>query len=135
MIDSTYLATLTLLACASALVLAAMLYPAALLRWFQRKRYQYEVTFSLYMLTSTEKFIFNSVLFLLLSLLIIAASLYLPDHLTIIANRLFYYFSGNEETLAMGAQKAGQLLESSRALTTTQGLSAAAAAGRGVMEL
>ncbi|EAT91199.1 hypothetical protein SNOG_01550 [Parastagonospora nodorum SN15] len=32
MIDSTYLATLTLLACASALVLAAMLYPAALLR-------------------------------------------------------------------------------------------------------
>ncbi|KAH3914937.1 hypothetical protein HBI56_017690 [Parastagonospora nodorum] len=135
MIDSTYLATLTLLACASALVLAAMLYPAALLRWFQRKRYQYEVTFSLYMLTSTEKFIFNSVLFLLLSLLIIAASLYLPDHLTIIANRLFYYFSGNEETLATGAQKAGQLLESSRALTTTQGLSAAAAAGRGVMEL
>ncbi|KAH4861487.1 hypothetical protein HBH75_024710 [Parastagonospora nodorum] len=135
MIDSTYLATLTLLARASALVLAAMLYPAALLRWFQRKRYQYEVTFSLYMLTSTEKFIFNSVLFLLLSLLIIAASLYLPDHLTIIANRLFYYFSGNEETLATGAQKAGQLLESSRALTTTQGLSAAAAAGRGVMEL
>ncbi|KAH5601595.1 hypothetical protein HBI26_078360 [Parastagonospora nodorum] len=135
MIDLTYLATLTLLACASALVLAAMLYPAALLRWFQRKRYQYEVTFSLYMLTSTEKFIFNSVLFLLLSLLIIAASLYLPDHLTIIANRLFYYFSGNEETLATGAQKAGQLLESSRALTTTQGLSAAAAAGRGVMEL
>ncbi|EAT91200.1 hypothetical protein SNOG_01551 [Parastagonospora nodorum SN15] len=93
------------------------------------------------MLTSTEKFIFtdtrrlDSVLFLLLSLLIIAASLYLPDHLTIIANRLFYYFSGNEETLATGAQKAGQLLESSRALTTTQGLSAAAAAGRGVMEL
>ncbi|KAH8716829.1 hypothetical protein GQ44DRAFT_713093 [Phaeosphaeriaceae sp. PMI808] len=37
-----------------------MLYPAALLRWFQRKRYQYEVTFSLYMLTSTEKFIFST---------------------------------------------------------------------------
>lgn len=105
------------------------------------------------MLTSTEKFIFSaspiyipsnvpisniycvdSVLFLLLSLLIIAASLYLPDHLTIIANRLFYYFSGNEETLASGAQKAGQLVESSLALTTTQGLGTVAA-GRGVMEL
>lgn len=29
------------------------------LRWLQRKRYQYEVTFSLYMLTPTEKFIFS----------------------------------------------------------------------------
>lgn len=59
MIDSTVLATVILLASASALLLAAMLYPSALLRWFQRKRYQYEVTFSLYMLTSTEKFIFS----------------------------------------------------------------------------
>lgn len=60
MIDSTSLATVVLLACASSLLLAVMLYPAALLRWFQRKRYQYEVTFSLYMLTSTEKFIFST---------------------------------------------------------------------------
>lgn len=59
MVDSTSIATVILLASASALLLAAMLYPAALLRWFQRKRYQYEVTFSLYMLTSTEKFIFS----------------------------------------------------------------------------
>jgi hypothetical protein len=51
---------LVLLVALSALVLAAMLYPASLLRWFQRKRYQYEVTFSLYMLTSTEKFIFSA---------------------------------------------------------------------------
>jgi len=58
--DSTSIATVLLLASASALLLAAMLYPAALLRWFQRKRYQYEVTFSLYMLTSTEKFIFST---------------------------------------------------------------------------
>ena len=47
-------------------------------------------------------------LFLLLSLLIIAASLYLPEHLTIIANRMFYYLSGHQETLAGGAQKMGQ---------------------------
>ncbi len=37
-----------------------MLYTATLLRWLQRKRYQYEVTFSLYMLTPTEKFIFST---------------------------------------------------------------------------
>ncbi|KAI8943573.1 hypothetical protein NX059_001569 [Plenodomus lindquistii] len=103
--DSTSIATVILLSSAAALLTAVMLYPAALLRWFQRKRYQYEVTFSLYMLTSTEKFIFNSVLFLLLSLFIIAASLYLPEHLSIIANRLAYYFSGNEDSLASNAQK------------------------------
>ncbi|KAF1364128.1 hypothetical protein EJ07DRAFT_101316, partial [Lizonia empirigonia] len=94
--DSSTTATTLLLALAFILLSAAMLYPHALLRWFQRKRYQYEVTFSLYMLTSTEKFIFNSVLFLLLSLLVIAASLYLPEHLSIIASRIFYYYSGNE---------------------------------------
>jgi len=42
---------------------ALALYPSSLLRWFQRKRYQYEVTFSLYMLTPTEKFIFSECCF------------------------------------------------------------------------
>lgn len=60
MIDPTSLATVVLLASASALLLAAMFYPSKMLRWFQRKRYQYEVTFSLYMLTPTEKFIFST---------------------------------------------------------------------------
>ena len=60
MLDPTSISTIALLACTSALGLAAMLYPTALLRWFQRKRYQYEVTFSLYMLTHTEKFIFSA---------------------------------------------------------------------------
>jgi Small subunit of serine palmitoyltransferase-like len=32
----------------------------SLVRWLERKRYQYEVTFSLYMMTSTEKFIFST---------------------------------------------------------------------------
>ena len=170
MLDTTVLLAAFLLASAFTLLLAAMLYPSALLRWFQRKRYQYEVTFSLYMLTSTEKFIFStlapltcrrmqnrilscflecgdspplsylslslsvnatlplhththtlplvhacrfekltistdSVLFLLLSLLIIAASLYLPEHLTIIANRMSYYLSGNRDALANSTPK------------------------------
>jgi hypothetical protein len=50
----------TVLAGAAVIFLFALaLYPSSLLRWFQRKRYQYEVTFSLYMLTPTEKFIFS----------------------------------------------------------------------------
>ena len=34
-------------------------YYASLRRWVQIKKYQYEVTFSLYMLTPTEKWIFS----------------------------------------------------------------------------
>ena len=36
-----------------------MSYASDFLRWLQRKHYQYEVTFSLYMMTPTEKFIFS----------------------------------------------------------------------------
>lgn len=39
-------------------------YLSSLIRWLQLKKYQYEVTFSLYMLTSTEKFIFSTTPFL-----------------------------------------------------------------------
>jgi hypothetical protein len=60
MLDSASVSTIILLSAASALLLTAMLYPSSLLRWLQRKRYQYEVTFSLYMLTGTEKFIFST---------------------------------------------------------------------------
>ncbi|KAJ4369803.1 hypothetical protein N0V83_005567 [Neocucurbitaria cava] len=133
MVDSTALATAILLAAASSLLFAAMLYPATLLRWFQRKRYQYEVTFSLYMLTPTEKFIFNSVLFLLLSLFIIAASLYLPEHMNIISKRLSYYFSGNEDTLSKSAQKVGQHVAASSLAPNALG-DALAGQGRGFME-
>ena len=34
-------------------------YVSSFVRWLQLKKYQYEVTFSLYMLTSTEKIIFS----------------------------------------------------------------------------
>jgi hypothetical protein len=62
--------------------------------------------------------------------------LYLPDHLTIIANRLFYYFSGNEETLAVSAQKAGQqFMDSNPALFAHDGIAGGLAGpGRGFME-
>ncbi|KAI9878737.1 MAG: hypothetical protein M1830_010643 [Pleopsidium flavum] len=77
-----------------------MLYTSTLLRWLQRKRYQYEVTFSLYMLTPTEKFIFNSFLFLFLSMIIIAASLYMPEHITTIASRAWFYYAGDDAAVA-----------------------------------
>lgn len=59
-----------------------MSYTSSLLRWLQRKRYQYEVTFSLYMLTPAEKFIFSTPQ-LRLSLLF---SPYLPCKRTIISS-------------------------------------------------
>jgi hypothetical protein len=103
-------ATITL-AILSLLIIPAFLFtPANLIRWFELKKYQYEVTFSLYMLTPTEKFIFSmtsirrliafangmvdSILFLLISIMLIAGSLYLPDHLATIARRVYYYVSG-----------------------------------------
>ncbi|KAF1353442.1 hypothetical protein BDV97DRAFT_278228, partial [Delphinella strobiligena] len=71
--------------------------PAKFVRWIEKKRYQYEVTFSLYMMTPTEKFIFNSILFLLVSMITIAASLYLPEHISFISRRAFYYVAGDFE--------------------------------------
>ncbi|OAP56886.1 hypothetical protein AYL99_08998 [Fonsecaea erecta] len=67
---------------------------SSFLRWVQLKKYQYEVTFSLYMLTPTEKFIFNLILFLLVSMLVTAATLYLPNHIVVIYHRICYYISG-----------------------------------------
>jgi len=69
---------------------------AQLLKFLQLKRYQYEVTFSLYMLTPMEKIIFNTFIFIALSLLIIAVSFYLPRHVATIASRAWWYYAGEE---------------------------------------
>lgn len=99
-------------------------YLSSLIRWLQVKKYQYEVTFSLYMLTPTEKFIFSMlahlsfpsscqprprnlaqlmnahrsaidfVLFVLVSMLVAAASMYLPDHVVVMYRRIWYYVHG-----------------------------------------
>lgn len=43
-----------------AIAIAFVLFqPTGLVKWLQKKNYQYEVTFSLYMLTPTEKFVFS----------------------------------------------------------------------------
>jgi hypothetical protein len=52
-----YLAGAAVLAVAIAFVLFQ---PTGLVKWLQKKNYQYEVTFALYMLTPTEKFIFSA---------------------------------------------------------------------------
>ncbi|RMY72607.1 hypothetical protein D0862_14427, partial [Hortaea werneckii] len=82
---------------AALLIMAAtfLLYqPTGLVRWLQKKNYQYEVTFALYMLTPTEKFVFNSILFLTLSMFTLAVILYLPDHILTISRRGYYYCAG-----------------------------------------
>ncbi|GAM83651.1 hypothetical protein ANO11243_016390 [Dothideomycetidae sp. 11243] len=74
--------------------------PASALRYLQRKRYQYEVTFSLYMMTPTEKFIFNSILFLFVAMVLIAAALYLPANVVNLAKRAGYYIGGDDVAAA-----------------------------------
>lgn len=51
--------TITLAALSLLLIPAIILKPTNLLQRLERKKYQYEVTFSLYMLTPTERFIFS----------------------------------------------------------------------------
>ncbi|KAK3074596.1 hypothetical protein LTR53_002874 [Teratosphaeriaceae sp. CCFEE 6253] len=78
-----------------ALLAFLLLQPTNLVKWLQKKNYQYEVTFSLYMLTPTEKFVFNSILFLTISMLSTACILYLPDHVMEVSRRTYYYFAGD----------------------------------------
>ncbi|BDD61782.1 hypothetical protein MPDQ_001669 [Monascus purpureus] len=63
-------------------------------RWVRLKIYQYEVTFAVYMLTPTEKFIFNFLLFSLITMLVTGAYVYLPDHARAIYGHLYYYWVG-----------------------------------------
>ncbi|KAK5139036.1 hypothetical protein LTR32_007615, partial [Rachicladosporium monterosium] len=87
-----------------------LLQPTNLVKWLQKKNYQYEVTFSLYMLTPTEKFVFNSILFLTISMLSTACILYLPDHVVEVSRRGYYYFAGDAppEHLGEVAAKASE---------------------------
>ncbi|KAI5803122.1 hypothetical protein EDC01DRAFT_494556 [Geopyxis carbonaria] len=92
---------------------------STILKFLALKRYQYEVTFSLYMLTPTEKFIFNTFLFFFLSMLILAVSLYLPHHVAIVASRAWFYYAGDECLMAAGE----------KAVSSSIGAAVAAATG------
>ncbi|KAF3931391.1 hypothetical protein ABW19_dt0200871 [Dactylella cylindrospora] len=65
----------------------------------RRKVYQFEVTFTSYMLTSTEKFVFNTFIFLFLGFLTAAITLYLPQHVQTIARRAYFYVVGDESVI------------------------------------
>ncbi|WYZ38790.1 hypothetical protein EsH8_III_000704 [Colletotrichum jinshuiense] len=64
-------------------------------KWLHLKQYQIEVTFSVYIFTPLEKFIFYTVLFLLSSLTIIATVLYLPQHIAFLMSRAWFYMHGD----------------------------------------
>ncbi|KAJ5092374.1 hypothetical protein NUU61_007244 [Penicillium alfredii] len=64
------------------------------IRWVRLKIYQYEVTFAIYMLTPTEKFIFNSLLLTLITMIATGIYIYLPDHLRSIYGHMYYYWAG-----------------------------------------
>ncbi|KAM7206486.1 Protein of unknown function (DUF3317) domain containing protein [Naviculisporaceae sp. PSN 640] len=89
-------------------------------KWLQLKKYQLEVTLSVYMFTPNEKFIFYSVFFLLFSLTLIAMILYLPQHVQFILGRAWFYMHGDE---VFGTQS--QLVKS--VLLQGQGTATAAA--------
>ncbi|KAJ6259736.1 hypothetical protein Dda_5374 [Drechslerella dactyloides] len=67
--------------------------------FIRRKVYQFEVTLSPYMLTSTEKIVFNTFILLFLGFLIAAITLYLPQHVQTIARRAYFYVVGDESVI------------------------------------
>jgi Small subunit of serine palmitoyltransferase-like len=121
-------------------------YISSFIRWLQLKKYQYEVTFSLYMLTPTEKLIFSTtsqdiptscppllthgaldfILLVLISMLVTAATMYLPNHVAVIYNRIWYYVhgefvhlkgNGNEVLKTTGASAVGSVTKKMMAET------------------
>lgn len=70
------------------------------IRWLRLKNYQYEVTFSLYMLTPMEKLVFNTLLLSFFSMSVVAAYIYLPDHVTAIYSHIYYYWAGDRSLIA-----------------------------------
>ncbi|KAK2595780.1 hypothetical protein QQS21_006543 [Conoideocrella luteorostrata] len=75
-------------------------------RWLRQKQYTFEVTFALNMFRSWEKSVIYSVLFLLISMTLIAAILYLPHHITILAGRAWYYIQGEHINVVAPSREA-----------------------------
>ncbi|KAL1854786.1 hypothetical protein Daus18300_011382 [Diaporthe australafricana] len=90
----------------------------SLTKWLSLKIYQVEVTFSVYIFTPLEKFIFWSVVFLLFSLTAIATILYLPHHIMFLAGRAWFYIHGDSAVEA-ARETARNLAAAAAAATTT----------------
>ncbi|KAG6356151.1 hypothetical protein INS49_015538 [Diaporthe citri] len=90
----------------------------SLTKWLSLKIYQVEVTFSVYIFTPLEKFIFWSVVFLLFSLTAIATILYLPHHIMFLAGRAWFYIHGDSAVEA-ARETARSLAAAAAAAATT----------------
>ncbi|KAJ9143860.1 hypothetical protein NKR23_g6350 [Pleurostoma richardsiae] len=105
-------------------------------KWLQLKIYQVEVTFSVYIFTPLEKFIFWSVAFLLFALTFIAVVLYLPRHTLFLANRAWFYINGDSVDVLEVAKEAVQTLaHHTAAAATSSSLTTVATAAGMVKEL
>lgn len=98
------------------------------LRWLRLKNYQYEVTFALYMLTPTEKFIFSTftsllsssletnvttdfIVLTIVSLFVTAAYVYLPNHVVQIYGHIHYYFTADVSMIKEYIPSASSILQ------------------------
>ena len=63
--------------------------------------YQYEVTFSTYVMTPSEKFVMNTVVLLFLSLLSIGVVTYLPQFLFRVCSRLLWLYKGADRDVKL----------------------------------
>lgn len=97
-------------------------------KWIQLKIYQFEVTYSVYMLTPMEKFFIYSLLFLLTSLTSIAVFLYLPRHVSFIINRAWFYAHGDSQLDSAHALLKSAAARSVDSLSQTFAQTAASAA-------
>jgi Small subunit of serine palmitoyltransferase-like len=65
--------------------------------------YQYEVTFSPYVLTPGEKLVLNTIVVVLLTLLFVGMATYLPKLVARAAVRLFCLYAGAEDKLSVNS--------------------------------
>lgn len=63
------------------------------------------------MLTPMEKLVFNSIILILFSLLVAATTMYLPNHIMTIYNRVWYYTHGENVTDAITIGKGGDAIK------------------------
>ncbi|KEF53045.1 uncharacterized protein A1O9_10953 [Exophiala aquamarina CBS 119918] len=73
--------------------------PARLFNYVRLRYYQYEVTFGVYMMTPTEKVVFNSVILFILMALLYAISWGLRAFLINSLCRLIYYLVGSHSNV------------------------------------
>ena len=69
--------------------------PAKVSNYLRRRQYQYEVTFGLYMLTPTEKSIFNSIILIAFAALLYALLWGLQPFIVNTVCKLLYYSTGS----------------------------------------